>query len=207
MNKRYVMLIDLQACTGCNTCTIACKQENNLPEGVLWTQVISLGPPGSDPPAGGYQRLSLDYLPLACQHCADGPCVEVCPTAATYREAETGVVKQDPSLCIGCRYCMLVCPFTGIRVFASENIHFGLPYPTGDNPLLHRAKTVEKCTFCAHRLGQGLQPACVEACPLNARIFGDLNDSTSEVSHLLRTRAHFRLLLEKGTRPGVYYLT
>ncbi len=206
MNKRYVMLIDLQACTGCNTCTVACKQENNLPEGVSWTQVVTVGSAGDDLPAGDYPQLRLDYLPLACQHCAEGPCVEVCPTAATYREPESGVVMQDPSLCIGCRYCMLVCPFTGIRIFANERLHFTLPYPTGSSPLVHRAKTVEKCTFCEHRLRQGLQPSCVEACSLNARIFGDLNDSASEVSGLLRTRAHFQLLAEKETQPGVYYL-
>ncbi len=207
MNRRYVMLIDLQACTGCNTCTIACKQENNLPEGVLWTQVVTVGSNEQDSPAGIYPQLRLDYLPLACQHCAEGPCVEVCPTEATYREPETGVVMQDPSSCIGCRYCMLVCPFTGIRVFADQRLQFSLPYRTGDSPLAHRAKTVEKCTFCEHRLNQGLMPSCVDACPLNARIFGDLNDSSSEVCNLLRTRAHFQLLVEKETQPGVYYLT
>jgi molybdopterin-containing oxidoreductase family iron-sulfur binding subunit len=200
------MLIDLLACTGCNTCTVACKQENNLPEGIYWTQVISLGHNGDELPGGVYPDLHLDYLPLACQHCAESPCIEVCPRAAAYRDEEWGIVMQDPSLCIGCRYCMMVCPYTSVRVYSGENVRFSLPFPTGENPIGHRPKSVEKCTFCIHRLQRGLLPACVESCPVNARTFGDRNDPTSEVSRLLRTRLHFQLLVEKGTEPSVYYL-
>ncbi len=204
--KHYVMVIDLQLCTGCNTCSVACKQENNLPEGVWWTQVITVGSNGDESPQGSYPDLSLEYLPLACQHCVNGPCVDVCPTSATFRR-DDGLVMQDPSLCIGCRYCMLVCPFTSVRVFAEAEPHYVLPFPTGSNPLMHRGRTVEKCTFCAHRLAQGLQPACVDVCPARARTFGDLDDPESDVARLLRTRPHFQLLAEKGTAPSVYYLT
>ena len=204
--KHYVMVIDLQLCTGCNTCSVACKQENNLPEGVWWTQVITVGSNGDESPQGRYPNLRLEYLPLACQHCADGPCVDVCPSSATFRR-DDGLVMQDPSLCIGCRYCMLVCPFTSVRVFAEDEPHYVLPFPTGGNPLVHRGRTVEKCTFCAHRLAQGLQPACVAVCPARARTFGDLSDPASEVAGLLRSRPHFQLLAEKGTAPSVYYLT
>ena len=102
---------------------------------------------------------------------------------------------------------MMVCPFTGVRVFSSDQQFYAIPFPTGDNPMIHRPKTVEKCTFCAHRLEQGLEPACVETCPMHARIFGDIDDPSSEVSDLLRTRSHFQLLIEKGTEPSVYYLT
>ena len=206
MGKRYAMVIDLQACTGCNTCSVACKQENNLPDGVWWTQVVTIGPNGEDSPLGTYPHLRLDYLPLSCQHCLNAPCVEVCPSSATYRQDDGGVML-DSSLCGGCRYCMVVCPYTGVRVYSSDRLSFALPFPTGSNPILHRAKTVEKCTFCSHRLAQGLQPACVEACPLLARAFGDLGDPGSEVSSLLRTRPHFRILVEKGTEPSIYYLT
>ncbi|MBI5301793.1 MAG: 4Fe-4S dicluster domain-containing protein [Chloroflexi bacterium] len=204
---RYVMLIDLRLCTGCNTCSVACKQENNLPEGVWWTRVVTIGGNGDDLPAGNYPDLRLEYLPLACQHCAQGPCVDVCPSTATSRREQDGVVVQDPGLCIGCRSCMMVCPFTSVRVFADEQPRYALPFPTGDNPLVHRAHTVEKCTFCAHRLARSENPACVDVCPVQARKFGDLNDPTSEVAQLLAARLHFQLLVEKGTEPSVYYLT
>lgn len=206
MPKRYVMVIDLQACTGCYTCAVACKQENNLPEGIWWMQVITAGSNGNGAPTGGYPDLRLEYMPLACQHCASGPCVEVCPTSATYRR-EDGVVMQDPSLCIGCRYCMVVCPFTSVRVFSDAQPRHALPFPTGHNPLVHRAHTVEKCTFCAHRIARDEKPACVEACPVRAMTFGDLDDPASEVAVLLQSHPHFQLLAEKGTEPSVYYLT
>jgi molybdopterin-containing oxidoreductase family iron-sulfur binding subunit len=206
MARQNVMVIDLQRCTGCNTCSVACKQENNLPEGVWWTQVITVSLNGEDTPSGNFPDLHLDYLPLACQHCVDAPCLEVCPSEATHRSDELGVVELDPTLCIGCRYCMLVCPYTGVRVYASE-LHYELPFATGGNPMIHRERTVEKCTFCAHRLEQGLLPACVDSCPMEARKFGDLGDPHGEVAELLRSRAHFQLLVEKGTRPSVYYLT
>ena len=206
MARRYVMLIDLQLCTGCNTCSVACKQENNLPQGVWWTQVVTVGGDGEDAPAGTYPDLRLDYLPLACQHCANGPCIDVCPSSATSRR-EDGIVMQDPSLCIGCRYCMMVCPFTSVRVFADEHPKYVLPFPTGENPIPHRGSTVEKCTFCAHRVVRGEQPACVESCPTTARTFGDLNDPTSQVAQLLAVRPHFSLLADKGTGSSVYYLT
>lgn len=206
MARHYVMLIDLQLCTGCNTCSVACKQENNLPQGVWWTQVVTIGGNGEDAPAGIYPHLRLDYLPLACQHCANGPCIDVCPSSATSRR-DDGIVMQDPSLCIGCRYCMMVCPFTSVRVFAEEDPKYVLPFSTGDNPIPHRGSTVEKCTFCAHRVARGELPACVESCPTVARIFGDLNDPTSEVAQLLAVRPHFSLLADKGTEPSVYYLT
>ncbi len=207
MANRYVMLIDLQLCTGCNTCSVACKQENNLPEGVWWTRVVTIGGDGDDLPAGVYPNLRLEYLPLACQHCEQGPCVDVCPATATSRREQDGVVLQDPALCIGCRSCMMVCPFTSVRVFSDEQPRYALPFPTGDNPLVHRARTVEKCTFCAHRLARGQDPACVDVCPAKARTFGDLNDPASKVAQLVASRLHFQLLTEKGTDPSVYYLT
>lgn len=205
MDKRLGMVIDLQACTGCNTCSVACKQENNLPEGVWWTQVITLGDVGEDSTEGEFPNLRLDYLPLACQQCVEAPCVEICPSTATFRN-EQGIVDIEPGLCGGCRYCMMVCPYTGVRVFAADKLRYSIPYPTGGNPILHRPKTVEKCTFCSHRVGQGMLPACVDSCPVQARVFGDLNDPQSEAAILLRNRPHFQLLTEKGTQPSVYYL-
>lgn len=199
----YVMVIDLSLCTGCNTCSVACKQENNLPEGVWWTQVITVGVNGNGEKSADAMR--MDFLPIACQHCAEAPCVEVCPTSAAFRR-EDGIVMQDPSLCIGCRYCMAVCPYTGVRVFSDEQPSYMSPFPTGSNPMIHRSRTVEKCTFCAHRLDEGLLPVCVDICPMRARTFGDIDDPDSEVSRLLRDNPHFHLLAEKGTLPSVYYI-
>ena len=210
MAKHYVMVIDLGACIGCDTCTVACKQENNLPTGVAWTQLITVDSFNKNENIQNlrrnYPHVKQDFLPLSCQHCVDGPCVDVCPTSATFRRPEDGIVMQDPSLCIGCRYCMVVCPFTTVRIYSDSQPSFTLPFPTGGNPIGHRANTVEKCTFCAHRIEQGKQPACVEACPTQARIFGDLIDPESEVSELLRSKPHFRLLIDKATEPSVYYL-
>ncbi len=207
MSNKFVMSIDLQACIGCNTCTISCQQENNLPLGISWIKIITLGVNGEFALAKEFFELKEDYLPLMCQHCANSPCIEVCPHDATYRDPDGGWVMHDPSLCMGCRYCMMVCPYTSVRVFSGEEVNFPVPYATGENPIIHRSKTVEKCTFCAHRVKKGLQPACVEACTIEALVFGDFNDAASKVSQLLRTRPHFQLLLEKGTEPSVYYLT
>ena len=207
MKNKYVMLIDLRACIGCNTCKLACQQENNLPVGVSWIKVLTLGGNEEFAKTNDLNILKEDYLPLACQHCDNSPCVEVCPRAATYRDPEGDWVMHDSSLCIGCRYCMMVCPYTSVRVFSGDDINFPIPYATGENPIVHRAKTVEKCTFCAHRVKKGMRPACVENCTIGALIFGDLNDQTSEVANLLRTRPHFQLLIEKGSEPSVYYLT
>lgn len=200
---RYVMIIDLTLCAGCETCAVACKQENNLPDGVWWTQLITVEANGNG--FGPVNEMRLDYLPLSCQHCMDAPCVEVCPTSAAFRRKD-GIIMQDPSLCIGCRYCMAVCPYTGVRVFSGAKPAYISPFPTGSNPIVHRSHTVEKCTFCAHRLDRGKLPVCVETCPMKARIFGDLDDPNSEVSQRLRDTPHFQLLVEKGTMPSVFYL-
>jgi molybdopterin-containing oxidoreductase family iron-sulfur binding subunit len=102
---------------------------------------------------------------------------------------------------------MIVCPYSSVRVFSGEQIHYLLPYPTGEGAAFHLPNTVEKCTFCAHLLAEGLQPACVEVCPLEARFFGDLSDPAGKIAELLRTRPHFQLLPDKGTQPSVYFLS
>ncbi|HPV06532.1 MAG TPA: 4Fe-4S binding protein [Aggregatilineales bacterium] len=127
---RYVMIIDLTLCAGCETCAVACKQENNLPDGVWWTQLITVEANGNG--FGPVNEMRLDYLPLSCQHCMDAPCVEVCPTSAAFRRKD-GIIMQDPSLCIGCRYCMAVCPYTGVRVFSSSKPAYQ-PVPDGQQP-------------------------------------------------------------------------
>lgn len=206
--KHLVMAIDLKRCIGCNTCALACKVENNVPNGIWWNRVLTIGGEEMDTPAGVYPNLEMQYLTLACQHCENAPCVKVCPVGATFKREEDGVVMQDYDRCIGCRYCMVACPYTGVRQFNWQAPEYEVDFAVGgDGVPVHQKGTVEKCTFCAHRLVQNLLPACIEICPARARHFGDLNDPDSEVSKLLRERSHFQLLAEKGTSPSVYFLT
>jgi len=140
---------------------------------------------------------------LLCNQCDDPPCVRVCPTQATFKR-EDGIVMMDFHRCIGCRFCMAACPF-GARSF---NWFDPRPYVKKVNPEYPtRMKgVVEKCMFCYERLAQGKIPACVEACPANALIFGDLADENSEVSKILKERIAIRRKAELGTHPSVFYL-
>jgi len=221
------MVIDLDKCTGCQSCSVACKAENNVPHGSpeehikrtapFWHKVIAVS-------NGEYPTISIDLIPVLCMHCDDAPCVTVCPAKATYRR-EDGIVVQDFRRCIGCRYCIVACPY-GVRSFnfkdqVEEEYHRpDLPPDRkvrGMWPFPHRVRgVVEKCTFCFHRIDEALRegkkvgvdvvPACVEACPSRARTFGDLDDPDSEVSRLLASRTSFRLREEMNTHPKVYYL-
>ena len=206
--SRYGFVIDTRRCVGCNYCTMACKVENNLPEGTLWSRALTDGGEAEYTPSGEYpDGLSMRFLTLACQHCENPACVKVCPVGATYKDAETGIVRQDYDKCIGCRMCMSACPYTGVRSFNWEEPQYFLDFPTGDPAVpAHEKHTVEKCTMCWHRQAQGLQPQCVVSCPTHARFWGDLNDPDSEVSRLVAARSWEQLLPEMGTEPNVYYL-
>lgn len=207
MEKRLGMVVDMRYCISCNTCAVACKQENNLPNDVWWNRILTVGGDEPDTPAGTYPNLTKGNLTLACQHCENPACVKVCPVGATYKDLGTGVVRQDYDKCIGCRMCMSACPFTGVRSFNWEEPKFAIDFPVGgaDVPE-HQKHVVEKCTMCWHRIAKDEEPACVEACPGRVRYFGDLNDPDSEVSQLIREREHMQLLPEMGTNPSVYYL-
>ena len=206
-NKRYGFVIDTKRCIGCNTCAVACKVENNLPNGIWWNKSVTVGGDNVDTPAGSFPMLKMDYFTLSCQHCENPACVKVCPVGATYKDAETGIVRQDYDKCIGCRMCMAACPYTGVRSFNWEEPKYYLDFPIGDADVpLHQKHTVEKCTMCWHRIAQGYYPACIEMCPGRARHWGDLNDPESEVSKLLVKRQWKQLLADRGTRPSVYYL-
>ncbi len=214
------MTIDLDLCTGCQACALACKAENNIPDvgtvdvrrgrRIAWMEVLVQ----TDPHHPGRAR----FLPRPCLHCDDPPCTKVCPVFATFRD-HNGTVGQVYAQCIGCRFCMAACPYNA-KYFNWRTYHDPGP---GQNPQVSvRGKgVVEKCTFCHHRLllaedrarGEGRPlapgdyvPACVEACPTGAITFGDLADPDSAVAHQARSPRAFRLLEELGTRPKVIHL-
>jgi dimethyl sulfoxide reductase iron-sulfur subunit len=199
---RWGMVIDLERCVGCNACTLACKIENGTPPDVYYTRVYT-------EEAGTYPDVQTTFVPALCNHCEDAPCVKVCPTGASYRR-EDGIVLIDQEKCIGCRFCMMACPYNErfyIRKGALEGGYFGERTDFEDAKWsFFQEGTVHKCTFCAHRVDQGLEPACVVTCPTDARVFGDLEDEESLVSTLIRERGGHTAKPEARTKPSVYYL-
>ena len=204
---RLGFVIDKKSCIACHACAVACKVENNLPDGNWWNRILTEGGDNMDAPEGTYPNLSLGNIAVACQHCKNPACVKVCPVGATYKDPETGVVRQDYDKCIGCRMCMSACPYTGVRSFNWDEPKYAIGQAMGDADVpAHQKHVVEKCTMCWHRLAKDLAPACVEVCPARVRFFGDLDDPDSEVSQLIRDREYMQLLAEEGTKPSVYYL-
>lgn len=198
--------INLDRCIGCHTCANACKMQNNVPDGMLWNRVLTEGCDAIDGAVGTYPSLSRTYVPLACQHCENPACMKVCPTGATYKD-DAGRVEIEYDRCIGCRMCMAACPFNA-RVFNWEDPRRDGGFNWGDARVPVRTRGVmEKCTLCRERTDEGDAPMCVVCCPTHARVFGDLDDPTSELAQL-RSKAgsNVHLLLEeKGTKPQVFY--
>ena len=204
---RLGFVIDKKSCIACHACAVACKVENNLPDGLWWSRILTDGGKNMDTPAGTYPNLTMGNIAVACQHCDNPACVKVCPVGATYKDPDTGVVRQDYDKCIGCRMCMSACPYTGVRQFNWEEPSYAIGQDMGDADVpAHQKHVVEKCTMCWHRLAKDLAPACVEVCPARVRYFGDFDDPDSEVSKLIREREYMQLLDDRGTNPSVYYL-
>ncbi|MGQ0286116.1 tetrathionate reductase subunit TtrB [Pasteurellaceae bacterium 22721_9_1] len=178
---RYAMLIDLRRCIGCQSCTVSCAVENNIPIGQFRTTVRQYE-------VSYAQQVNNVLLPRLCNHCDNPPCVPVCPVQATYQRKD-GIVVVDNKRCIGCAYCVQACPYDA-RFINEET------------------KTADKCTFCAHRLEVGLLPACVESCVGGARIIGDLLDPNSQISQMVKEfKSQLKVLKpESGTLPQVFYL-
>lgn len=197
--------VNLRRCIGCNTCALACKMQNNVPDGMLWNRVLTEGCERFDSAEGTYPNLSRTYLPLACQHCENPACERVCPTGATYKD-DKGRVEIDYDKCIGCRMCMAACPYNA-RTFNWNDPVRATGAGYGDARVPERTRGVmEKCTLCKERTDEGDEPMCVRCCPADARIFGDLDDPDSAVSRLRREQSAEVLLEEKGTRPQVFYV-
>lgn len=201
---RWGMVFDLKRCIGCNACSIACKQENTLPDGVFFTKTLSHE-------FGEFPNVGRVYLPTICNHCADAPCERVCPTGATYTR-DDGIVMVDADKCIGCGSCAVACPYDQRTKVEAEVLERGLFDGRGLTPFEQQGYsrfvpgTMIKCDFCHERVDGGLDPACVATCPTDARIFGDLDDPNSKPSTLIRKRGGRPPLPEKNTRPSVYYI-
>jgi len=203
---RLGMVIDLKKCVNCDSCTIACRAENATPQGVFWSRVFRFE-------VGKYPYAKLVSLPMACMHCREAPCVDACPTGATYKRND-GIVTIDHEKCVGCKYCVIVCPY-GSRFFISSiNQYYAntplTPYErlarTLNGYKHHEEGVVEKCAFCVERIDKGLEPACVNSCVAYARVFGDLDNPESEVSRLITAKHAVQISPELGTDPSVYYI-
>ena len=203
---RLAIAIDLSRCTGCNTCAMACKMQNNVPMGMTWNRVLNENCEFEVGVQGTYPSISRSHLPIACQHCENPACLRVCPTGATQKR-EDGIVWVDNELCIGCESCIKACPYEGVRTLIANEPEYYLDVVVGEfDAPTHKAGTVEKCTFCHNLIDRGEVPACMQLCPARARYWGDLDDPESDMSKYLATREAVVLQEEDGTGPKVSYI-
>lgn len=176
---RFGMVIDTKKCVGCMDCVVACKTENNVPEGYNRDWIVTVT-------NGKFPDLHLEIQTQRCNHCDNTPCVSCCPTGASHVEDFGKIVLVEHNKCIGCKACLAACPY--------------------DARFVHPDGYADKCTFCIHRVEKGELPACVSVCPTHCIYFGDFDDPNSEVSKLLVSRKNHTLIPEAGTMPRIYYL-
>jgi Fe-S-cluster-containing dehydrogenase component len=213
---RWGMAIDLDRCTGCQACVAACHAENNLPvsnpdqaakgRAVHWIRVDRYY-------EGEFPNVRVKHRPVLCQQCDEAPCEPVCPVYATYKNPE-GLNVQVYNRCVGTRYCANNCPYS-VRFFNWFDPEWPEPLQLQHNPdvSIRESGVMEKCTFCIQRIkraeeegASNVQPACVQSCPAEAMVFGDLNDPESKVSQLAESGRATQFLEELGTKPKVFYL-
>lgn len=176
---KFGFLIDHRRCIGCHACSVACKEEHQVPLGVYrtWVKYVE---------KGEFPNAQRNFTVLRCNHCEQAPCVTICPVTALYKRSD-GIVDFDPNVCIGCKACMQACPYDALYIDPNNN-------------------TAAKCNFCAHRVENGLRPSCEVVCPTQAIVSGDLDDASSAISQLT-TREPVRVRKpEKGTVPQLFYI-
>ena len=215
---KWSMVIDVKRCIGCWSCSISCKEEHFLPPGVFWNRVL-IGEKGK------YPTSKKIMYPVLCNHCEEAACVDACPTGATFKR-EDGIVMIDYDQCVGCRACLVSCPYQQ-RTYYTKELKEAEYFPgqgktsfeqLGEEIYPFQVGTVMKCNFCVERLDDGVSrglvpgkdldatPACVNACPVGARHFGDMDDPESDVSRLIKEESGKQLRPEFGTEPCVFYI-
>ena len=198
---RYGMLIDLRKCVGCGACTVACRAENGTPAGINFNKLKKFE-------VGKFPTAKMKWIPMPCMHCANPPCLKMCPNGATIQNTE-GIITVDTKKCMGCRACMLVCPYEARQfVWDVKNYYEdqnATPFEKKKHVSFEKG-TVTKCVFCIDRVRAGEKNACVHTCPANCRIFGDLDDPESEISKLIAQHGAVPLRDELGTDSSVYYI-
>lgn len=188
MKTQLAMVIDSSTCIDCKACMLACKVENQVPEG-YWRNWVKSSQPSFADDAWMDSFQSTHFQPGGCMHCDNPTCVQACPTGATWKDDVDGAVKVNPRLCIGCGSCIPACPY-------------GARYR---HPTKH---VVDKCDFCQHRRDRGELPACVTTCPTKARVFGDINNPDSDAARLLKKNRSIQVIHPSAdTRPNMYYLS
>lgn len=191
---RYGMVIDLARCAGCQTCVVSCQLTNNQRPGIAWGTVEAVE-------VGAWPDGDRLYLPHACMHCDDAPCVDVCASGASTKR-EDGIVVVDYDTCIGCGSCDAACPYEARRMSTEDTWFFGSSSPASyEAEASHPVGVSEKCIFCYERVEQGLKPMCVVSCPTGARVFGDLDDASSDINAYI---AESKAINMPGT--AIYYV-
>jgi phenylacetyl-CoA:acceptor oxidoreductase subunit 1 len=206
------MVLDLRRCVGCQTCTIACKQEQGLPAGTFWRFV-------ADCEAGKYPDVRRVFLPMQCMHCAAAPCVPVCPTGASRQRAD-GIVWVAYEACIGCGCCAMACPYRARHLVHEPDGYFARPTPSeAKTARRDRRGVMTKCTFCKERIDAGLArgltpgvdpdatPMCAVSCIANAIVFGDLDDPGSPAARAIAAGHARPLMPELGLEPAAFYIS